>query len=113
MDDTVKLKRDLINMLSKTNPDPIARTKGSYYSMLTRCYNTKHNSYASYGAKGIAVCDAWRNSFEAFKTDMGLRPPNMTLDRFPNANGNYEPGNCRWATNEQQNRNKRQRKAKP
>ncbi len=60
--------------------------------------------HAEYYA-GVTCCDRWA-SFEAFLADMGEYPPDHTLDRFPNANGNYEPGNCRWATMAEQNANR-------
>jgi len=73
-----------------------------------RCYSPKCNNYESYGGRGIRVCERWLNSFEAFRDDMGERPtPRHQLDRFPDNNGNYEPGNCRWATRTQNGRNTR------
>ena len=73
--------------------------------MRERCFNPNATSYARYGAKGITVCERW-NSFESFLTDMGPRPsPKHSIDRFPNQKGDYEPGNCRWATAKQQMRN--------
>jgi hypothetical protein len=79
----------------------------SWSSMLTRCYNKRDHNYLKYGAKGITVCDRWRESFANFHADMGDRPDGMTLDRFPDRNGNYEPGNCRWATDSQQAANRK------
>lgn len=71
--------------------------------MLTRCLNPRAHAYERYGGADITVCDRWRESFEDFLADMGPRPSlKYSLDRFPNKTGNYEPGNCRWATREQQ-----------
>jgi hypothetical protein len=76
--------------------------------MKQRCYLESHLSYPNYGGRGIFVCDRWLNSFENFFEDMGPRPgPEYSLDRWPNNDGNYEPGNVRWGTDDQQRRNKR------
>jgi len=78
-----------------------------YRSMLARCYNPNQKHYVSYGGRGIIVCDRWRESFERFLEDVGLRPSiKHSIDRINN-DGNYEPGNVRWATREQQSNNKR------
>jgi hypothetical protein len=74
--------------------------------MISRCHDSENDSYENYGGRGIVVCDRWRYSFECFLADMGKRPPKTSLDRVDNS-GNYEPGNCRWATRLEQNRNTR------
>ena len=66
--------------------------------MIDRCINPKLRSYRHYGARGITVCDRWRNSFSAFLADVGECPsPKHQLDRIDN-DGNYEPGNVQWST---------------
>lgn len=82
----------------------------SWIGMRARCTNPNHIGWPNYGGRGIVVCDSWRNSFLQFLADMGPRPSGTTLDRI-DVNGNYEPGNCRWATPDQQARNKRPRRA--
>ena len=73
-----------------------------------RCYSPGNSNWHKYGAKGIVMCDRWRNSFAAFLDDMGPRPSEKhSIDRYPNQTGNYEPGNCRWATPQEQANNVR------
>jgi hypothetical protein len=76
--------------------------------MRARCRDPKNVAFKHYGGRGIAVCERWRESFEAFLADMGERPEGTTLDRI-RVNEGYEPGNCRWADAAQQASNKRTR----
>lgn len=75
--------------------------------MKMRCLNVKHPTYPLYGARGISICPQWFHSFTAFLTDVGVRPSlAYSLERIDN-DGNYEPGNVRWATDEEQGQNRR------
>ena len=74
--------------------------------MLQRCHHADSVSYKYYGARGIKVCDRWKDDYDAFYDDMGPRPQGCTLDRIDNA-GDYTPENCQWSLVAVQNRNKR------
>lgn len=71
--------------------------------MWKRCRNSRCKAYPRYGGRGIQVCERW-STYSAFLSDMGEAPPGMSIDRIDN-DGNYEPANCRWATQSAQMRN--------
>lgn len=73
--------------------------------MLDRCYDSNNDSYDRYGGRGIAVCDRWRESFESFLADMGLKPDRYHTIGREDGDLDYEPDNCRWETKKEQARN--------
>ena len=90
---------------------PVAPEYTCWVQMKQRCYNTCLPKYLEYGARGITVCDRWRDSYHDFLADMGRRPSDKhSIDRIDN-DGNYEPGNCRWALADVQNKNKRYKRS--
>ncbi len=76
-------------------------------AIIQRCTNPKQETFERYGKRGVRVHPRWMGSFEAFISDMGRRPSaRHQIDRFPNRDGDYEPGNCRWATPSENSRNR-------
>lgn len=84
---------------------PHNKVYAAWSSMMTRCFNERCKSWPNYGGRGITVCKRWE-SFENFLEDMGKPEPHHSLDRI-DANGNYQPDNCRWADAKTQTRNRR------
>lgn len=80
----------------------------AWEGIIQRCTNPNVKNYYNYGGRGISVCDRWLKSFENFYADMGPRPSDdHSIDRYPNNDGNYEPGNCKWSTSKEQLNNRR------
>lgn len=77
----------------------------AYFNMMARCHNPKNKRYKDYGARGVLVCERWRESFSNFFEDMGPCPDAYTIERSDNLKG-YEPGNCEWATRSSNQRNR-------
>lgn len=80
-----------------------SKVYGAWLHIKSRCFNPNIPYFWRYGGRGITMCDEWRNSFQAFRDYIGEAPsPKHSIDRYPNRDGNYEPGNVRWATQREQ-----------
>jgi hypothetical protein len=104
------VRREKLRKLATTHGMTGTRAYYCWQDILQRCFNPRDAWYHCYGARGITVCDEWL-SFENFYADMGDPPDGLSIDRINN-DGNYEPGNCRWATRAVQNANRRPTKRK-
>lgn len=104
----VDIKREVIIMPARSHGDTGTRLHRIWQNMKARCYGKYSREYENYGGRGIVVCDEWRNSYEKFKewAISNGYDENLTIDRI-NTDGNYEPSNCRWITNKEQQNNKR------
>jgi hypothetical protein len=101
----VCFQKDRVKECLSTHNMVNSRVYSTWKGILTRCYNKNVKAYSLYGGRGIQVCDKWK-SFLAFFADVGEPPTGTSLDRI-NTDGNYEPGNVRWATPREQCNNKR------
>lgn len=88
------------------NKTPLQVAARTLADMKQRCLNPRHPQFKNYGARGITICDRWMRSSLAFLDDVGPRPAGTSIDRIDNE-GNYEPGNVRWATPAEQRVNQR------
>lgn len=101
---SIQGKKNATHGMSKTP------TYVSWQDARKRCFSPKNKRFAEYGGRGITMCAEWADSFESFLADMGVAPPGMTLER-ERVNGDYEPGNCKWATRAEQSQNTRRNRA--
>lgn len=100
------LRRELHTTHGATSGGKILPEYSAWYNAKRRCHYTANPSFKNYGGRGIGMCEEWRDDFAAFFRDLGPRPAGRTLGRIDNDKG-YEPGNCRWETRKQQQRNQR------
>ena len=101
------LSRDILQLRNHRHGEAGRKGKSAEYKIwqgvIKRCTDAGADNWEYYGGRGITVCDRWRSSFPNFLADVGRRPSQKhSLDRYPDNDGNYEPGNVRWATPEQQ-----------
>jgi len=100
------LRKEVTGKLKRTHGLSSLKEYAKWALAIDRCHKENNFQYKDYGGRGIRVCKRWRNSFEAFYKDMGPCPPGLTLERINNDKG-YFPRNCKWATWDEQCRNRR------
>jgi hypothetical protein len=103
------LKREATIKRSTTHGHRYDEVYNTWLNIKQRCDNPNNPEYKNYGARGITVCERWRENFDNFRQDMGPRPPRYTVERKDNS-GNYEPDNCVWASQKTQGANRRNNK---
>jgi hypothetical protein len=92
---------------------PLTPEYRTWGAMITRCENPHKTGFKNFGGRGVKVCDEWRNDFATFLAYVGRKPsPKHSLDRWPDNDGDYRPGNVRWATTKEQRANQRRRACK-
>ena len=98
--------RSVLPLPDYTNEVALKKAKSIFKNIKQRCYNSNNTRFKHYGGRGIIICNSWLESFDNFLKDMGIPPSHKhQLDRINN-DGNYCPENCRWVTNQENNRNK-------
>lgn len=110
---TIKSCKKCIVMKAPTHGETVGYKPSTEYmafmSMKSRCYNPSAANFKRYGGRGVSVCEEWlqEDGFDKFLQHLGRKPADKdSVDRWPNRNGNYEPGNVRWATSEEQSGNR-------